>query len=71
MSKSLYRRLTAQGGYPAWICHGCGVEHGRVLEGHMATFHVGDPCGWCGKSDVAVTEPRDYGYPHPPSTGRA
>jgi hypothetical protein len=55
-----------KGVYPAWICHGCGVEHGRVIEGHMASYHEPDGsygCGWCGRKDVPLTEPRDYGYP--------
>ena len=49
--------------YPHWICHACGVKHGRVFPGHLATYHVGDPCGWCGREDLLVTEPRDYGHP--------
>jgi hypothetical protein len=32
----------------------------------LATFHVGSPCGWCKRTDVMVTEPRDYGYPPEP-----
>jgi len=28
-----------------------------------ATFHVGSACGWCGRTDVPVTQPRDYGHP--------
>jgi hypothetical protein len=49
--------------YPAWICLDCGRKHGRWPEGHIGTFHVGGRCGWCGRDNVAVTEPRDYGYP--------
>jgi hypothetical protein len=48
--------------YPEWICADCGRKHGRVDDG-IATFHTGDACGWCGRDDVPVTEPRDYGYP--------
>lgn len=48
--------------YPVWICHDCGVKHGRP-RGQYATFHIGDACGWCSRDDVPVTEPRDYGYP--------
>lgn len=49
--------------YPAWICDDCGRHYGRVITGHCATYHEGDACGWCGRDDVAVTEPRDFGYP--------
>ena len=56
--------------YPAWICSPCGLQHGTVPKGHMATFHEGDKCGWCGRKTV-TTEPRDYGYPSfPPSTSK-
>jgi hypothetical protein len=48
--------------YPAWICHACGIQHGRPRDA-MATYHEGDACGWCGRNDVPVTEPRDYNYP--------
>lgn len=51
--------------YPSWICHDCGVKLGRFASS-LATYHEGDPCGWCGRSDVPVTEPRDYGYPQAP-----
>jgi len=30
-------------------------------EQHCATFHHGK-CGVCGTTNIAVTEPRDYGY---------
>lgn len=55
--------------YPAWICEPCGREHGRVKNGHLATFHepdqleTEDKCGWCGTQKEALTEPRDFGYP--------
>lgn len=49
--------------YPAWICHECGMTHGHAHPEHVATYHMGDTCGWCGRTDVPVTEPRDYGYP--------
>lgn len=55
-------RGTAVDDYPAWICRECGHKHGRVTDG-VATFHTGDECGWCGRNDIPVTEPRDYGYP--------
>ena len=49
--------------YPAWICHDCGSAYGRPRATGSSTFHSGDACGWCGRDDVIVTEPRDYGYP--------
>lgn len=54
-----------------WICQECGPKYGRVIEGHVATYHNGDPddlmdsCGWCG-SKKALTQPRDYGHPQHP-----
>ena len=48
--------------YPAWICHDCGNRHG-TSRGGESTFHVGSACGWCGRTDVPVTQPRDYGHP--------
>lgn len=54
-----------QSSYPAWICWDCGNKHGRMPEGHCATFHKGDACGWCGK-ETATTEPRDFRYPPAP-----
>lgn len=48
--------------YPAWICHDCGLAHGSVIP-DCATYHMGDACGWCGRTDQPVTEPRDWGYP--------
>lgn len=59
--------------YPAWICEPCGKTFGRVIPGHCATFHqpdADDPkdcCGWCGTKSVALTEPRDFGYPDVPA----
>lgn len=50
--------------YPAWICWDCGSNHGRVIQGHIATYHRGI-CGWCGQ-EADVTEPRDFGYPPEP-----
>jgi len=49
--------------YPAWICSDCGRKHGRMPDGHLATYHAGDTCGWCGRDDVPVTEPRDWRWP--------
>lgn len=54
--------------YPAWICNDCGNKYGRWPSNeHYATFHIGSECGWCGSTDKAVTEPRDYRYPPAPN----
>lgn len=55
----------------AWICHDCGTKYGRVINNHCATYHCGDRCDYCGRTDQAVTEPRDYGYPKLPEKVRA
>jgi len=47
--------------YPAWICIQCGVEYGRNSVNGFATYHLGK-CDICGRDDVPVTEPRDYGH---------
>lgn len=61
--------MPAQSNYPAWICMECGDKYGKWPEGHLATFHIGDSCGWCKRDDVMVTEPRDYNYPiYPPKS---
>lgn len=51
-----------------WICDACGIKYGRWYQpgavgpkAHCATYHMGQ-CDSCGTKDVAVTEPRDYGY---------
>ena len=49
--------------YPAWICLPCGQRHGRRIPGE-ATWHP-DTCGVCGREDVPVTEPRDFGHLRP------
>lgn len=51
--------------YPTWVCKPCGIlaseEQGaKILSG--STFHDGR-CDVCGRFPVAVTEPRDFGYP--------
>lgn len=48
--------------YPAWICADCGRKYGRVVPGHVMTWHDGDRCGWCGEKKP-TTEPRDFRYP--------
>ena len=49
--------------YPSWICADCGTNYGRPMpKGHVATWHKG-VCGWCERSNVSVTEPRDFRYP--------
>lgn len=55
--------------YPTWVCHRCGVKYGAWYKngeyigpkGSCSTLHMGE-CGVCGASNVAVTEPRDYGH---------
>lgn len=56
--------------YPSWICGECGSKHGR-REPDYATYHYGDKCGWCGRDDAPVTEPRDFGYPRWVKGGKA
>jgi len=51
--------------YPAWVCADCGKKHGHMAI-LISTYHVGSQCGWCGRMDVPVTEPRDWGYPTSP-----
>lgn len=48
--------------YPGWICTDCGEKYGRA-RGTTATVHVGSPCGWCGRDDVPVSDPRGWSYP--------
>lgn len=62
-----HRRRTIADDYPAWICADCGRKHGVQPSHHVATYHVGDPCGWCGRDDAPVTEPRDFLYPPQPA----
>jgi len=55
--------------YPVWICDDCGMKYGRWYQNgdyigpkhNCATYHLGE-CDVCGKDDVPVTEPRDYGH---------
>jgi hypothetical protein len=53
-----------------WVCHSCGIKHGGWYKDdstyvgprrHCATYHHGI-CGICNITNIAVTEPRDYGY---------
>ena len=54
--------------YPAWICGNCGDKLGSHFGG-LSTWHEPDrrnpdyKCGWCGRSDVPLTEPRDFAFP--------
>jgi hypothetical protein len=48
--------------YPMWICRGCGKKYGKA-DILVSSYHMGDRCGWCGRNDVEVTEPRDWGHP--------
>lgn len=58
--------------YPPWICEPCGRRVGRPGATGTSTWHMPVPddpreaCGWCGTRTVALTEPRDYGYPRKP-----
>ena len=54
--------MTQPDAYPEWICCDCGEKHGRPSR-REACMHIGSPCGWCGRDDVPVTQPRDYGWP--------
>lgn len=55
--------------YPTWICDKCGHKYGTWYTtgaytgppSHCATYHYGK-CDICKDTDVAVTEPRDYGH---------
>jgi len=58
--KTLKHRLPDD--YPDWICSDCGHTHGHERP-LLATYHVGNACGWCGSDTIPVTQPRDYGYP--------
>lgn len=51
-----------------WVCNDCGSKYGRWYqpgglfpETHFATYHM-NTCDVCNTKDVAVTEPRDFGY---------
>lgn len=51
-----------------WVCNDCGSKYGKWYQpggippkAHCATYHL-DACDVCGASNVAVTEPRDFGY---------
>lgn len=43
-----------------WICSDCGKIYGRIIKGHVCTWHY-DTCDFCGKNNVVCTEPRDFG----------
>ncbi len=47
--------------YPAWICVPCGRLYGHGSKFASSTMHTG-ACGVCGREDVPVTEPRDFGH---------
>ena len=47
-----------------WICTECGRKYGS-REPELACYHM-DKCDYCGKEKLAVTEPRDYGFPQLP-----
>lgn len=43
------------------VCYVCGNLFGSAVPGGTSTFHYAD-CDVCGRVEVPVTEPRDYGY---------
>lgn len=55
--------------YPQWVCRDCGESYGTWYKRgtyvgpphHCATMHKGT-CNLCGKTNLIVTEPRDYGH---------
>jgi hypothetical protein len=52
-----------------YVCYECGVTYGRWYRlgeyngppYHCPTYHMGT-CSVCNKTNLAVTEERDYGY---------
>lgn len=57
--------------YPTWVCYPCGLAAKLITKGFrqqlknaevVSTYHEGK-CDVCGRSGVAVTEPRDFSYP--------
>lgn len=54
---------------PEWCCDTCGKTYGRWYasgyytgpEPAISTYHIGT-CDVCEQKEVAVTEPRDFGY---------
>jgi ribosomal protein S27AE len=48
-----------------WICYKCGASLGKVFKNHLPTWHSGK-CDYCGKNNISVTQPRDFGYPELP-----
>lgn len=59
------KTMTPPQDYPAWVCWPCGDARRRrpPRAYSVSTYHVGSRCGWCGRDDVPVTEPRDFGHP--------
>ena len=51
--------------YPMWICMSCGDKYGNMPKDHVCTIHP-DTCGWCGRTNVPCTEPRDFRWPNWP-----
>lgn len=57
--------------YPNWICWDCGQRLAPKFtrHAHLATWHEpdstdpDDKCGFCGTTEEALTEPRDFGHP--------
>jgi len=46
--------------YPSQICYSCGSTYGNRPCG-VATWSIGT-CDICNKSNIPVTEPRDFGH---------
>jgi hypothetical protein len=52
-----------------YVCHECGVTYGRWYRlgeyngppYHCPTYHMGR-CSVCNKTNLPITEQRDYGY---------
>lgn len=49
--------------YPKWICQNCGDHYGQPVHRHTPSYRIGSTCGWCNRSDLPVTNPRNFGYP--------
>jgi len=51
-----------------FVCDECGTKYGKWYQpgantpvSHCATYHMGT-CDLCNEKNVALTEPRDFGY---------
>jgi hypothetical protein len=48
--------------YPDQVCSSCGEQHQIKEIRHSCSFSVGT-CDVCKDEKIAVTSPRDFGYP--------